>query len=311
MRIYEPIIEKYGYKFDDLHRTLLDYATKDGKLQSVHDKVAKKIAAEKKIYQPLARIEKLSENMNVGADSVSIVSKTFNKRNIEVRLSEQGVYDVSASYFFFKNDSTKNPKMVVWLESRTHKDSIVDKQEINLVKDTVFTDYSIRVKFTDPNFNLLKIYWLDCDMPPDLLKSTPATSTAKPVTSSRISNPKPVKKPKDIKKDTITKQHFIITGMTVKYNFEESDSTKLNVIDDFIGPIQEELLIDSVINMTDSIVTKKRTDSVNLKIEKPINNAIDLDLSEPINPEPAEKEMKSKLRRKQNVKVLEPVKEPQ
>ncbi|MDR3246858.1 MAG: DUF4296 domain-containing protein [Prevotellaceae bacterium] len=309
MRIYEPIIEQYGYKFDDLRRTLLDYATKDGKLQSVHDKVAKKIAAEKAIYQPLARIEKLSENMNVGADSVSIVSKTFNKRNIEVRLSEQGVYDVSASYFFFKNDSTKNPKMVVWLESKAHKDSIVAKQEISLVKDTVFTDYSIRVNFNDPNFNLLKIYWLDFDASPDdLLKSTAAkpttaTSTAKPQTNNRISNPKPVTKPKNPKtksvKDTVTKQHFIIKRMTVKYNFEESDSTKLNVNDDFIGPMPAGFQPDSAINTTDSVA---------VKTEKPVN-AADPDLSKPINPEPAEIETRSKPTRKQNVKLLNPVKD--
>ncbi|MDR1886725.1 MAG: DUF4296 domain-containing protein, partial [Prevotellaceae bacterium] len=101
MRIYEPVVEKFGYSLDDLRRTFLKYAAQDGKLQSIHDQVAKKIANEKNIYQPLARIEKLSENMNVGADSIAFVSRTPNKHNIEVRLSEQGVYDVSASYLFY------------------------------------------------------------------------------------------------------------------------------------------------------------------------------------------------------------------
>jgi hypothetical protein len=232
MRIYEPVIEKYGYNIEDLRRTFLKYATKDGKLQAVHDKVIKKLEAEKTIYQPMARIEKLSENMTIGADSVYVKSRTFSKRNIDVKLSEQGVYDISANYFFFKNDSTKNPKMIVWLESVMNKDSIMDKQEIQLVKDSVFTDYSARVRFNKPNYSLLKIYWLDFDENLNL--------STKPVAIKPANVKSKIKKPADIKKDTVTKQHFIIKKMTVKYNFEESesDSIKLKENIEFVGPTQ-------------------------------------------------------------------------
>ncbi|MDR1130050.1 MAG: DUF4296 domain-containing protein, partial [Prevotellaceae bacterium] len=126
MRIYEPVVEKFGYSLEDLRRTFLKYADQDGKLQSVLSEVSLKIENEKKIYQPIARIEKLSENMNIGADSVSVVSRTVNKHSVEIRLSEQGVYDISASYFFYQNDSTENPRMSVWLESKALKDSTVD-----------------------------------------------------------------------------------------------------------------------------------------------------------------------------------------
>jgi len=228
IRIYEPLVEKYGYNLEDLRRTLLKYATKEGKLQSVHDKVVAKIEAEKNIYRPMARIEKLSKNLTIGADSVYIKIRTFNKRNIDVRLEEQGVYDISASYFFFKNDSTKNPKMLVWLESALSKDSIMDKQEIELVKDSVFADYSARVRFNKPNYNLLKIYWLDFDE-----SLIPKPAPIKPVDTKKQN-----KKQAEIKKDTITKQHFIIKNMTVKYNFEEtaSDSIKIKENNEFIGP---------------------------------------------------------------------------
>jgi hypothetical protein len=250
MKIYEPLVEKFGYNFDDLRRTFLQYTAQDGKLQSVLDKVNQKIAAEKEIYQPIARIEKLSENMNVGADSISVVSRTVNKHNIEVKLSEQGVYDVSASYFFYKNDSTKNPRMSVWLESRAHKDSIMDKQEISLVKDTVFNDYSARVKFNNPDFNILKIYWLDFDKKTDTVKQKSATQrNADKRTNSRQ---KPNAK---IKPDTTTRQHYTIKRMSVKYNFEESDTTRLK---EFIGPVlpdfdNEIKIKDSVSNPIDSV----------------------------------------------------------
>jgi hypothetical protein len=223
MRIYEPLAEQFGYSFDDLRRSFLIYAAQSGKLQSIIDRVSQNIAAEKEIYQPIARIEKLSLNMHPGADSIYILARTVNTHNTEVRLSEQGVYDVSATYRFYQNDSTKNPKMSVWLESRAHKDSIIDRQETLLIKDTAFNDCLIRVTFNNPEFNILKIYWLDCDKQTDTvkLKNPPKRpgSTKKPA-------------PK-IKPDTATRQHYLIKAMSVKYNFEESDTTRPK---EFVGP---------------------------------------------------------------------------
>jgi hypothetical protein len=235
MKIYEPIVEKFGYNIDDLRGTFLKYIAEDGKLQAILKEVSQKIENEKNIYKGPARIEKLSENMNVGADSISIISKILSKQNIEVRLTEQGVYDISASYFFYHNDSTQNPKMAAWLESRLHKDSIVNKQEVSLVKDTVFTDYSISVRFNDPNFNILKIYWLDFDNKlvtpkPEILPSKPKTPANKRVDDSKK------KSTVKIKPDTTIRLHLIIKDKSVKYNFEESDTTKLKEIYEFIGP---------------------------------------------------------------------------
>jgi hypothetical protein len=270
MRIYEPLIEKFGYNFDDLRKSFLKY-TENGKLQSVLKKVIKRIEDEKDIYKEPARIEKLSENMNVGADSVFLQSRTVNKQNIEVRLSEKGVYDISAGYFFFKNDSTKNPKMRVWLESSIHKDSVMERQEISLIKDTVFTDYLLRVRFNDPDFNILKIYWIDFEQKPDSQKAEIATSSpSKPVrlVDSRITNPKQKTNVK-IKPDITTRQHLIIRRKSVKYNFEESDTTKLK--EEFIGPLLPDSLdkskvTDSIKNTVDTverIIAIKRKDSVN------------------------------------------------
>jgi hypothetical protein len=264
LKIYDPVVEKFGYSFDDLRRTFLKYTAEDGRLQSVLNKVAKRIEAEKNIYKEPARIEKLSENMNVGTDSVSIVSVTMNKQNIEVKLSEKGVYDISASYFFYKNDSTKNPKMAVWLESAAHKDSIMEKQEISLAKDTVFTDYLARVRFNNPKFNILKIYWIDFEQKPDLLKPEISASLPAKPANTRIVNQKKKTNVK-IKPDTTTRQHLIIRRKSVKYNFEESDTTKLK--DEFVGPLLPDSLLkskvtDSVTNVIDTVerivaITKK------------------------------------------------------
>ncbi|MDR1340046.1 MAG: DUF4296 domain-containing protein [Prevotellaceae bacterium] len=252
MRIYEPVVEKFGYSLEDLRNTFLKYTGQDGRLQSVLAKVGKKIEDEKNIYQPVARIEKLSENMNVGADSISTVSRSVNKHSAEIRLSEQGVYDISASYFFYKNDSAKNPRMSVWLESKAFKDSVMDKQEISLIRDTVFRDYSAKVKFSDPTFNILKIYWLDCDNEPETIK--PLTPTSQQAANRRIAGARK-KTGTKIKPDTTTRQHYIIKGMTVKYNFEESDTTRLK---EFIGPVLPDFLPksgirDSVIKSVDTI----------------------------------------------------------
>lgn len=266
MRIYEPEIEKFGYTLDDLRRTFLKCAAENNKLQSILNQVIDKIAAEKEVHKGPARIEKLSENMNTGPDSVSIVSKTVNRHNIEVVLSEQGVYDVSASYFFYRNDSTKNPKMAVWLESRSYKDSIVDRQETDLVKDTVFADYSIRVKFNNPSFNILKIYWIDFEQESGLSKpETPAPLPARPA-NARIAKRTNIR----TKPDTVTRQHLIIKNKSVKYNFEESDTTRLKKEDEFIGPPLPDSLwknrtADSVTNAADTverIIAIKRKDSI-------------------------------------------------
>jgi hypothetical protein len=258
MRIYEPVVEKFGYNFDDLRRTLLKYTAQDNKLQSVLNQVNQKITDEKERYRPIARIEQLSENMNVGADSVFIASQTVNKHNIEVKLSEQGVYDVSASYFFYKNDSTKNPRMSVWLESRAHKDSIMDKQEISLVKDTVFNDYAVMVKFNNPDFNILKIYWLDFDKESDTVKqkSLPQRNADNHINSRK----KPAAK---IKPDTTTRQHYIIKEMSVKYNFEESDTTRLK---EFIGPMLPDF--DRKIKIKDSVSSNIDTVEQIMSIKK-------------------------------------------
>jgi hypothetical protein len=249
MRIYEPMIEKFGYTLDDLHRTLLKHTAEDGKLQSILNRVVERINAEQNNHREDARIEKLSENMNLGSDSSVIVSKTINKHNIEVSLSEQGVYDVSASYFFYKDDSTRNPKMAVWLESKMYRDSIVDKQEVNLVKDTVFVDYSIRVRFNNPEFNVLKVYWIDFEQKDDLSKSKPATSlSTKPAIRSSV----PTKKTNlKLKRESIIGQHLIISRKSVRYNFEESDTTRIKETDEFIGPL-----------LPDSLVRTKISDSV-------------------------------------------------
>jgi hypothetical protein len=228
VRIYEPIIEKFGYSLDDLRITFLKYTTENGKLQAILKEVSQKIETEKNIYKIPARIEKLSENMNVGVDSISLVSKTLTKHNIEIRLSEQGVYDVSASYFFYQNDSTQNPKMTAWLESRLNRDSVICKQEINLLKDSVFNDYSISMKFSDPDFNILKIYWLDFDnkletQKPEIRPSVSRTPSKKKVSAK-------------IKPDTTTRLHLIIKDKSVKYNFEKSDTTKLMEQYEFVGP---------------------------------------------------------------------------
>jgi hypothetical protein len=269
LRIYEPIVEKFGYNFDDLRRTFLKYAADGKKLQSVIEKVVKRIEDEKNIYKEQARIEKLSENLNVGADSIAVVSRTINKQNIEVRLSEKGVYDISASYFFYKNDSTKNPKMVAWLESIAHKDSIIEKQEISLVKDTVFTDYLIKIRFNDLKFNVLKIYWIDFEQKPDLLKPEMSTSLSAKSVNNRIAVSK--RKPNiKVKPDTTTRQHFVIKRKSVKYNFEESDTTKLKENDEFIGPLLPDSLLksrvtDSATNIIDTverIIAITRKDSI-------------------------------------------------
>jgi hypothetical protein len=221
--------------------------------------------------------------MNVGADSIAFVSRTPNKHNIEVRLSEQGVYDVSASYLFYKNDSTKNPKMAVWLESRAHKDSIVDRQEINLVKDTVFTDYLIRVKFNNPNFNILKIYWMDFDKEPDLLKRETLASLPKSPANNRIVGSR--KKPGAvIKPDTTIRQHFIVKRMSVKYNFEESDTTRMKEKDEFVGPMPYKSGNDSVpevVNPADSAerIIRRRLDSPGLENVREILHPVEAEPS--------------------------------
>lgn len=214
MKIYEPIAAKYGYRFDDINRTLMHYALQNNKLPEIYGKVKTKIENEQSIYRPQARIEKLSQNLYPGVDSLTIASPIRSKRPFDLTLDEQGVYDISASYRFFADDSTKNPRISVWLESTTR--DTVQHQEITLEKDTLVQEYSFRIIFKDPKYNRLKGFWLNFDEDPPK-----KTNEIKPPQIRSKKNkpvPPPVKKPL---------QHIDIKKMLIKYNFEESDSTRV------------------------------------------------------------------------------------
>ena len=205
IRIYEPIAEKYGYSLAEVKHTMLKHTTKEDKLQEIYDKVSLKIAHEKEINTPLARIEKLSQNMYKGGDSIEINSITFNQQRFEVGLEEFGIYDIHANYLFFENDSTKNPVMTVWLASSTFKDSVIQKQEIALNKDSLYTNYSLQITHNNPTFTILKGFWVDFEK----RKQDTVKITAKN---------------KPVKVDSTYRQHIHINSMTIKYNFEKSDS---------------------------------------------------------------------------------------
>lgn len=233
VRVYDPITEKYGYSVDDLNRTLRKHILKDGQLQKIFEKVNVKIAAEKKKWEPEARIEKLSQNQFRGTDSMVINSTVFSPRGFNVKLDEIGVYDVSAEFFFFEDDSTKNPKMTVWMSSQRHRDSVVNKQEISLEKDTVYKSYSLRITFDDPEFNLLKGNWVEYDQ--DTSKNIAKEIELKEVNIKQAKNTKPVRQPvKPLINKKVPIQHFKMKALNIKFNFDESDSTKMKGI---IGPL--------------------------------------------------------------------------
>ncbi|MDR1896233.1 MAG: hypothetical protein LBR10_05530, partial [Prevotellaceae bacterium] len=93
----------------------------------------------------------------------------------------------------------------------------------------------------NPDFNQLKGFWLDFEEKVDSTKLTKPDSNKKQtlITKPTLKTAPKKTEPKKVKEDTVTRQHFIMKGMTIKYNFEESDSTKLTT-DDFIGPPPEE-----------------------------------------------------------------------
>jgi hypothetical protein len=223
VRVYEPIAEKYGYKLDDVKRTLVKYATAEGRTQELFNRIDKLIKEEKSKYAEAARLEKLASNFYSGADSVSVKSRTFNRQNINLTLEEPGIYDISAQFLFMENDSTRNPKMTVWLESYEHKDSVLNRMETALSKDSLFTEYSLRINFDNPKFNQLRGHWLTFD-DPTAKKERPAD---RPVSL----NPK--RKPGDRNRQPLPKtkedpfrQIYIMKRMSVKYNFAASDSLK-------------------------------------------------------------------------------------
>ena len=223
VRVYEPIAEKYGYKLADVKKTLVKYATVEGKTQDLFNSLDNMIKAEKEKYIEAARLEKLASNFYSGADSIAVKSRTFNKQSINITLEEKGIYDISAKFLFMENDSTRNPKMTVWLESRDHADSVVNRREIALSKDSVFSAYSLRIHFDDPKFNQLRGYWLSFDESPSIKdkpaeKSVPLNLKRKPDDKYRSMQSK--------RKEEPYRQNYIMKEMNVRYNFAASDSVK-------------------------------------------------------------------------------------
>lgn len=212
-KVYDKITSKYGYTVNDLNNTFKVYALDDDKLKNIFNKVNEKIVAEKAIYEPLAKKEKLLENKYKSNDPINVNSSGFKPQAINIRLDETGVYDISAEYLFRKDDSTRNPKMEVWFTSRNFRDSVVNKQTIDIEKDTVFAEYSLKINLTDTEFNVLKGFWLDFDKD-----------------SARIEKALNARSDKNAKnkKDTLYKQNYVIRDLKIKYNFEESDSIKVD-----------------------------------------------------------------------------------
>ncbi|MDR0559453.1 MAG: DUF4296 domain-containing protein [Prevotellaceae bacterium] len=236
VKIYGQAVKKYGYSIEEIRKTLLHYAEKQDKLTLIYSDLSKKIEQEKQIYKPLARIEKLSSNIYTGTDSITSYSTFHTKRPIDILLEEKGVYYISANYFFYKDDSTKNPTISVWLESSVNKDSTAQKQEIALTKDTVAKDYMLRIEFKDEKYNRLKGYWLNFD-------ENQPKKPAETVKSTKSKSKKKLKKDVE-EKEKRYNQHCTIKKMLVKYSFEESDTTKVSKIIDSLPQHKIDSLIE-------------------------------------------------------------------
>lgn len=223
--IYGPIVAKYGYNLDDFRRSMLVYADKNNGLQNIYKKVQEQLTAKKKEYEPQARIEELSKNLWIAPDSMTVdINSVFRKINFDVVLKETGVYQVSADARFFKDDSTKNPRMAVWF-AKDNTDSIHKKQEVTLNKDTSFQSYGFEVLFADPEFNLLKGYWLDYD----------TVNVQRVKLSAKALNARKERLGNKYYDSVIGKQHFMLRNITIKYDFEASELAK-----DTIKTIQEQ-----------------------------------------------------------------------
>ncbi|MDR2424849.1 MAG: DUF4296 domain-containing protein [Prevotellaceae bacterium] len=242
VKIYEPVAAKYGYRLNDINRTLMHYAMQNNKLPEIYAKVKTKIENEQLIYKPLARIEKLSKNLNPLVDSLIIATSVRIKRPFDLILDEQGVYDISANYCFFADDSTKNPRISVWLESTT-RDSI-QYQEISLEKDTLVKEYAFRITFKDAKYNRLKGFWLNFDEDPPKKPEVKDEKKTPPTRNRKFKPLSPAGKK--------SLQHLKINRMLIKYNFVESDTTRI------IFPQPDTVFIkDSVFNKDTKIENEK------------------------------------------------------
>ena len=203
VKIYAPILARYGYDLNDFNHTVLTYADEPNRLQDLYKKVEERLKAKQEKYKPQARIEQLSANLWTRVDSMKInVNRFFDKKKFDVELKEPGVYNVSAEVKFALDDSTKNPRMTAWLTDKN--DSVTGKQEIPLAKDTTYQRYNIRLVFDEKSFNKLKGCWMDYDS----------------VLVVKI----PKKKRKE-KNDSIKgRQQVYFRNLSIKYDFAASDS---------------------------------------------------------------------------------------
>ena len=225
--LYAPILAKYGYNLKDFNYTMVKYSAESERLQDLYKSVEWMLKARQEKYKPLARIEELSANHWTKADSIKInINRLFTKRDFDAELKEPGVYNISTEVYFFADDSTKNPRMAAWLADKN--DSVIEKREVELIKDTIYNSYNISLVFSEQNkkFNKLKGYWLNYDT----------------VLIKTLSKRELRKRKREIWDSIDGKQHINFRKLTIKYDFAASDSIKK---------------ADSV-RIADSLKTKKR-----------------------------------------------------
>lgn len=209
--IYAPILAKYGYNLNDFNYTMVKYSSESERLQDLYKKVEARLKARQEKYKPLARIEELSANMWTKADSLKIdINRLFIRRDFNAELKEPGVYNISAEVCFFADDSTKNPRMAAWFTDKN--DSVIEKRELELTKDTTYNSYNISLMFSEKNknFNKLKGYWLNYDT----------------VSIKTLSKRERRKQKREIWDSIDGKQHVNFRKLTIKYDFAASDSIK-------------------------------------------------------------------------------------
>ncbi|MDR1054291.1 MAG: DUF4296 domain-containing protein [Prevotellaceae bacterium] len=161
--IYEPVFAKYGYTIDDFNASIGYYTNKPEVMKEIYSDVITRIKNMRDDYTTLSIQERKDQNLWRGRDSLTIDSNSaYTKFDFELPVKGKGIYTFTAETQFFDNDSTHNPRMMVWFAFEEAPDTIIGKKEITLNKK-IQQRCTLKLYQRDTSLMQMKGFFVDYD----------------------------------------------------------------------------------------------------------------------------------------------------
>lgn len=171
---YSDVIEKYGYKKEDLDRTLKYYFVRKPKaLEKIYDNVLARLSEmESRYEQEVQKFQAQILNLWRGKDYyASPDTKNGDSTYFEVKIANPGVYIMNFTATVFPDDGTLKPKPMVYNEPPDSTNMPRDYfNTVEYIKDGQPHSYTIYLTIPNQNYFNLRGWFINSCVPAEVRK---------------------------------------------------------------------------------------------------------------------------------------------